>query len=614
MGMARGMRAHSSAFPKVFYFSKSLAFSLATLTGSGFWPTSAIQVFSQETPAEKTVSEAREAESLLSPSSYGNLPALWHLKITGADWAKHDLELHGFNKARVVVLDHTVQRGPARILPRPERSVRRKKMRLLGSVRGVDVVVESGTGLLLNRLKALWGGAPLKEVEVIDPREKDIPAHHPHGDHVAGTIGGGNPLYGVSPAAQIDSLSLFETPIYTMQEDIPATLENFAQTNLDAFIMNISLGFRPQERVISALNAISEQPGASLVMAAGNDGIPAGPWTTAFHVKKAIVVGAFAPTGDKAYFSNFGSRLDFVAPGVGILSRGEALQLDGEKLEFMEGTSMAAPMVSGALANLRAIRPQINVEQMKTILAKSAWDLGQPGKDGRTGHGLVNILKATQAVMRMNQLASSDESLFDSMIQDSQNYDLQMLSRGAQIERSESCLACPSRMDLLYRAVLLHKNPEMMSVLALQHEEAPLWSFGLQFMAFNRPQNSLTDADAEAFSETIYRVQSLLLKIREQDWGIFESLANADLILKLASRFKDRSDLETLFSARMRLVAPERVEEVKQAMKAESKTPPTLVAMPSEPIEKEPALGPVPATPSDEQLPFLLPSKLLSKI
>jgi hypothetical protein len=154
----------------------------------------------------------------------------------------------------------------------------------------------------------------------------------------------------------------------------------------------------------------------------------------------------------------------------------------------------------------------------------------------------------------------------------------------------------------------------MMSVLALQHEEAPLWSFGLQFMAFNRPQNSLTDADAEAFSETIYRVQSLLLKIREQDWGIFESLANADLILKLASRFKDRSDLETLFSARMRLVAPERVEEVKQAMKAESKTPPTLVAMPSEPIEKEPALGPVPATPSDEQLPFLLPSKLLSKI
>ena len=87
------------------------------------------------------------------------------------------------------------------------------------------------------------------------------------------------------------------------------------------------------------------------------------------------------------------------APGTRILStfhRQEA----GVKVEtgygIYSGTSMAAPMVSGALAVLKGKDPKLTAKQAVRIILDTATDLGAPGVDDVYGHGLLNLAKALE--------------------------------------------------------------------------------------------------------------------------------------------------------------------------------------------------------------------------
>jgi hypothetical protein len=240
-------------------------------------------------------------------------------------------------------------------------------------------------------------------------------------------------------------------------------------------------------------------------------------------------------------------------------------------------------------------------------LAKTAWDLGVPGKDSRTGHGLINVLKATAVLMKVQDEACSDETLFESMLEDPKTYSDESMSRAALMERTESCLACPSRMDLLYRAVLLASQPELLSVLASQEEfKATPVGFGMQFMAFNRPTKVLDEKAVEQFAAYVNRVQAALLSVNSTDFGLFESLANPELILAIGKIHAGRKDLEGLFISRMALVAPDRLDELKKAMTVEVKTPLILTPNPSEPKETEPEYGPGLLPPMENMLSLLL--------
>jgi subtilisin family serine protease len=100
-----------------------------------------------------------------------------------------------------------------------------------------------------------------------------------------------------------------------------------------------------------------------------------------------------------SYFSSRGptgdGRLkpDLVAPGEKVSST-----IPGQREDFLDGTSMAAPHVSGAAALLLARNPELTgqPELIKRILCDNATDLGR--EPYFQGSGLLDVLRALQAV------------------------------------------------------------------------------------------------------------------------------------------------------------------------------------------------------------------------
>jgi subtilisin family serine protease len=158
--------------------------------------------------------------------------------------------------------------------------------------------------------------------------------------------------------------------------------------------------------------------GVVVVAAAGNEGyqtLPGARDTLARNVYQSIsitdpgnaeaviTVGAThrdSPhTFGVSYFSSRGptgdgrSKPDLVAPGEKIES-----SVPGQALRRMDGTSMAAPHVSGAAALLLARHRELlgSPQRVKEILGRTATDLGR--ERYFQGSGMVDVLRALQSV------------------------------------------------------------------------------------------------------------------------------------------------------------------------------------------------------------------------
>ena len=104
--------------------------------------------------------------------------------------------------------------------------------------------------------------------------------------------------------------------------------------------------------------------------ASGNDGVntdqfpqyPAG-----YDLGNLISVAALNRKDELASFSNYGvARVHVAAPGANILST-----WPGNEYEEHSGTSMATPMVSGVAALVLSRRPDLSVDELRSILFKS---------------------------------------------------------------------------------------------------------------------------------------------------------------------------------------------------------------------------------------------------
>jgi serine protease len=250
-----------------------------------------------------------------------------------------------------------------------------------------------------------------------------------HGTHVSGTIGQlTNNSVGVAgmafnvrimPVKVIDTDwdFIFGSP-FQGTDDVVARGIRYAADN-GAKVINMSIGrIGPPAPVIQDALADAVSRGVFVSISAGNDflnGNPtARPADVAPQIEGVVAVGAVGRDRVRARYSNTGTYVELAAPGgdtsrggteAGILqqtydldqvetfllgpTRFHAPRFDVFTYQFFQGTSMAAPHVSGfaALLMQQGITSPAAIE---AIMKRYATDLGAPGRDNEYGYGLID--------------------------------------------------------------------------------------------------------------------------------------------------------------------------------------------------------------------------------
>ena len=110
------------------------------------------------------------------------------------------------------------------------------------------------------------------------------------------------------------------------------------------------------------------------VAAAGNDSIEAKLIAPA-TCKNVITVGAMDKDGQLASFSNYGHAIDVVAPGVEVYADGTPYGMPEDvQMRVVNGTSFAAPIVSGLIAETKRHFPALNFKMAELLLKQTAFD------------------------------------------------------------------------------------------------------------------------------------------------------------------------------------------------------------------------------------------------
>ncbi|MCU1589152.1 MAG: peptidase [Frankiales bacterium] len=162
-----------------------------------------------------------------------------------------------------------------------------------------------------------------------------------------------------------------------------------------ARVLNMSLGGAASACPLVLKEALSyaHDHGALAVVSAGNDGTRGNPVDYPAGCDGAFGVGATDQTDHYASFSEHGSQVDISAPGVNVLTT----YRDGKGVHsyaYLSGTSLSAPLVSGAAALLLSRHPDWTPDQVQARLMATARDLGARGRDDRYGAGRLDIGRA----------------------------------------------------------------------------------------------------------------------------------------------------------------------------------------------------------------------------
>ena len=209
---------------------------------------------------------------------------------------------------------------------------------------------------------------------------------HRHGTHVAGIVLGRSrtdEIYGVGPDLQLIAFNVADPapPHGMMDSSILGALDvtlRLAAAGAPIGAVNMSLGSSRRQSgvcrstIYDLASRLFRQARIPVVVASGNDGEEdhAPPVGSPACIDGFISVGAVTKSRQVASFSNSGPTLDLLAPGVDIHSSVPS-SADGRNFEPMNGTSMAAPHVAGAIALLKQAAPRASVGQLLLALQSS---------------------------------------------------------------------------------------------------------------------------------------------------------------------------------------------------------------------------------------------------
>lgn len=172
-----------------------------------------------------------------------------------------------------------------------------------------------------------------------------------------------------------------------------------------ARVLNLSLGGSGScsSTYQNAINSARSR-NATVVVSAGNSSQDAINFQPA-NCSGVITIAATNRSGAKASYSNFGATVEIAAPGgeTSILANGVLSTLNtgtttpaADSYQFYQGTSMAAPHVSGVAALMLAKNPSLTPDQVLAHLQSTARSF--PGTCSQCGSGIVNAAAAVSAV------------------------------------------------------------------------------------------------------------------------------------------------------------------------------------------------------------------------
>lgn len=212
-----------------------------------------------------------------------------------------------------------------------------------------------------------------------------------HGTHGAGTIiASADNETGIAGIVQSENVKVMSVKALGGQDGSGSTASviraiQYAEEN-GASICNLSLGTDENDE---ALYETIKNSNMLFVIAAGNDGMntdekPSYP--ASYDLENIISVANLNYDGTLNYSSNYGVKtVDIAAPGSYILST-----TTNNSYSYMSGTSMAAPMVSGAAALIYSYYENITLADVKEILLSSASELKSLNEAVATG-GMLDL-------------------------------------------------------------------------------------------------------------------------------------------------------------------------------------------------------------------------------
>lgn len=288
--------------------------------------------------------------------------------------------------------------------------------------KGVGVAIVD-TGIALHKDFIEGGDRVVGFVDFINQRSEPYDDNG-HGTHVAGIIGGNGysskgKYTGVAPECNLIGVKVLDHRGDGNISDVLAGLQwimdNRKRYNIR--IVNISVGTSSKDNLdensllVQGVNAVWDR-GIIVVVAAGNNGPGPMSISTPGISRKVITVGS---SDDNVVVEVYGSgkskdysgrgptpfcikKPDIVAPGSNIISCNisryptRPKSTDSPMMYTVKsGTSMATPVVSGAIALLLGAHPELSNREVKIKLRSCAVDLGQHWE--KQGWGLLNIRK-----------------------------------------------------------------------------------------------------------------------------------------------------------------------------------------------------------------------------
>jgi serine protease len=268
-----------------------------------------------------------------------------------------------------------------------------------------------------------------------------LPYHHgnDHGTHVAGTIAAATNnergVAGINWAAKIvpvrvlgvngsgTFLDIFQGILWSAGGRIPGVPMNPNPTP----VINVSIGGQApctayQQEILAEVFAL----GAIVVVSAGNENDDATRYTPA-NCPGVITVGATDAVNDRAPYSNYGPRIDIMAPGGditvdktgdgrpdGVLSLGFDPQ-QGSVYTYKQGTSMAAPHVAGVISLMKGLNANLTAEEALTIMRNTAIPMTPASCRRATrqdcGAGILNAYAAVRAVTPQGPPAAAGQTV-----------------------------------------------------------------------------------------------------------------------------------------------------------------------------------------------------------